>query len=178
MGSGPQLSLPSTPPPKSRRLSPAAPRTPCLQGGRGRPRPGVRRQPLQGQWQIRALPRRLGTAWEPHAAAREPGGAQAEASLCCQCWELISRWRPPLAPGAWRGCQAESRQCPVLWRLFGSHSRCLGRGRKAPWLLQGWEPGEQPGGNLSPTRGPSGMILATCLTSLCLGFLSCEMGSL
>lgn len=100
--------------------------------------------------------------------AREPGGAQAEASLRRQRRELASGWWPPLAPGAWRSCRAESRWHPVPRRLAPRCPvpRCpvlaavrftlplSGEGQVGPVGPAGLGAGEQPDGDLSPPTVP------------------------
>lgn len=68
------------PPPMSRWLSPAAPRTPCLGGGRDQGPKAAAPGAVAG-------PSPAGQAGDSLGAsrpAREPGSAWAEASLCCQ----------------------------------------------------------------------------------------------
>lgn len=148
-GSVPHLPLPAACSPTqggSHQLPPAP-----VPGGR--PRPGVRRQPLRGQWWVRALPGRLGTAWEPHALPGSQAEPRPRPAFAVSAGSSLAaggrRWLQGLGGaaglsldgtrslGAWPlGARSLGAR---FWPLFGSHSRCLGRGRWAPWVLQGWE---------------------------------------
>lgn len=76
------------PPPMSRWLSPAAPRTPCLGGGRDQGPKAAAPGAVAG-------PSPAGQAGDSLGAsrpAREPGSAWAEASLCCQCAQVTCKY--------------------------------------------------------------------------------------
>lgn len=76
------------PPPMSRWLSPAAPRTPCLGGGRDQGPKAAAPGAVAG-------PSPAGQAGDSLGAsrpAREPGSAWAEASLCCQYAQVTCKY--------------------------------------------------------------------------------------
>lgn len=79
---------PPRPPPMSRWLSPAAPRTPCLGGGRDQGPKAAAPGAVAG-------PSPAGQAGDSLGAsrpAREPGSAWAEASLCCQYAQVTCKY--------------------------------------------------------------------------------------
>lgn len=81
-------SPPRAPPPMSRWLSPAAPRTPCLGGGRDQGPKAAAPGAVAG-------PSPAGQAGDSLGAsrpAREPGSAWAEASLCCQYAQVTCKY--------------------------------------------------------------------------------------
>lgn len=81
-------SPPRPPPPMSRWLSPAAPRTPCLGGGRDQGPKAAAPGAVAG-------PSPAGQAGDSLGAsrpAREPGSAWAEASLCCQYAQVTCKY--------------------------------------------------------------------------------------
>lgn len=76
------------PPPMSRWLSPAAPRTPCLGGGRDQGPKAAAPGAVAGASPAGQAGDSLGAS----RPAREPGSAWAEASLCCQYAQVTCKY--------------------------------------------------------------------------------------